>query len=138
LNLPKLSTGTFSVSGISALMRDAEIIKSFREIVLPLFAEGSVFMPYLKPYALLQSLEKRLNLEDEGILVPEQVAQPIDEAQQAQQEQAIQVRTAQEAAAGQEALDFLAEPPPGEQGGAEVPVPAEGAPAAMGAEGGMA
>lgn len=88
IRLPQLTTGTFHVSGISALMRDWEIIKNIREVVLPLF-ESELFVPYLKPYALLKAIEKRLNLRDEGIVLSDQAAKPIDEAQQATQEQAI-------------------------------------------------
>lgn len=102
LRLPRLTTGSFHVSGISALMQDWEIIKSIRELILPLFTPGSVFLPYLKPYRLLKSLETRLNLEDEGIVVNEDAAIGIDQAQQIQQEQAILAEQAtQEAQTGQ-------------------------------------
>lgn len=115
LKLPQLTTGNFSVSGISALMRDWEIIRNIRETILPLFAEGQIFLPYLKPYALLKSLEKRLNLKDEGIVVDQQTADAIDGAQQFQQEQAIQVQALQDAASGQEAAGFLMQPQTNEQ-----------------------
>lgn len=107
LRLPHLTTGQFSVSGISALMRDWEIIKNIRDVFIPLFAQGSVFLPYLKPYSLLKALERRLNLKDEELLVDDKTAAAIDQAQQRQQEQAILVQAAQEAALGQEALSNL-------------------------------
>jgi hypothetical protein len=84
-------------------------------VILPLFAEGQVFLPYLKPYALLKSLEKRLNLKDEGIIVDQQTADAIDQAQQLQQEQAIQVQSLQDAAAGHEAAQYLMQSPANEQ-----------------------
>lgn len=90
VKLPPLTGGTFSVSGISALMRDSEIIKNIQTTILPLYAQGSVFVPYLKPYALLKCLETRLNLTDEGILVTEEQAQAIDAKQQTAQESEIQ------------------------------------------------
>jgi hypothetical protein len=98
VNLPKLTTGTFRVSGISALMRDMEIIGHLREIIMPMFEEGSIFLPYAKPYQFCKSIEKRLNLRDEGIFVDETAAQQIDAAQQQQQEAAIQAQQARLAA----------------------------------------
>jgi len=86
--LPPLTDGDFDVSGISAMMRDWEIVKSIREVILPLF-ESELFIPYGRPYALWQSLERRLNLKDEGILIDEEKAKLIDAAQQAIQEARI-------------------------------------------------
>ena len=99
LTLPKLTTGSFHVSGISALMRDQEIIKNIATLLLPMFnpaTGGEVFAPYLKPYALLQSIEKRLNLRDERIIVSEEDAKRIDAAQQQQQEAGIQGKQQQD------------------------------------------
>jgi hypothetical protein len=94
LRLPQLNSGTFKVSGISALMRDAEIIRGIAEVILPMFkAEyGNIFAPYLKPFQLIRSVEKRLNLRDEGLVVDEQTAKDVDAAQQAQQEAAIEIQ----------------------------------------------
>ena len=91
LDLPLLTTGAFHVSGISGLMRDWEIIQHIRDVIIPLFEgdKGAIFRPYLRPYQLLKSLENRLNLRDEGMLVDEQTAQAIDDAQQAVQEQQV-------------------------------------------------
>jgi len=100
LRLPELNTGTFKVSGISALMRDMEIIRGIRDVMLPMFKGefGNLFAPYLKPYQLIRSVEKRLNLRDEGIVVDENTAIEIDKAQQGQQEAAIQDQQAAGAA----------------------------------------
>ncbi len=103
LALPQLSSGTFHVSGISAIMRDYEIINNIRDLILPMFAQpgDSVFLPYLKPYALLQSIQNRLNLRDEGIIVDEETAKRIDDQQQQAQEGGI---AAQAQTQGAEAL----------------------------------
>lgn len=100
LRLPPLANGTFKVSGISALMRDMEIIRGIREVILPMFSGefGNIFAPYLKPYQLIRSVEKRLNLRDEGLVVEENTAKSIDKAQQVQQEAAIRVQQAAQAA----------------------------------------
>ncbi|MEW6385918.1 MAG: hypothetical protein AB1491_00155 [Thermodesulfobacteriota bacterium] len=111
LRLPQLTTGAFHVSGISALMRDWEIIRNIRDIFLPCF-ENQIFIPYLKPYRLLRALEVRLNLKDEGIVVDEGKAAVIDAAQQGQQEQSIALQALAEQAATQQAVnEALAVPP---------------------------
>jgi len=102
LRLPQLTTGAFHVSGISALMQDWEIIRNIRETILPLAAPNSVFLPYLRPYNIIKSLEHRLNLRDEGIVVDEETAARIDKAQQAQQEEAIQAMRAAQMAEAQQ------------------------------------
>lgn len=78
LALPELTTGSFHVSGISAMMKDTEIIKGISEMILPL-AGNPMFSPYLKPYNILKSIERRLNLRDEHIIVTEQEAVSIEE-----------------------------------------------------------
>jgi hypothetical protein len=87
--LPELNSGTFKVAGISALMRDMEIVRSIQGVILPM-AESELFRPYLKPYQLIRAIEKRLNLQDEGIVVGIEDAQRIDASQQTQQEALIQ------------------------------------------------
>jgi hypothetical protein len=91
-----LNSGTFKVSGISALMRDMEIIQGIRDVMLPMFEGkyGNIFAPYLKPYQLIRSVEKRLNLRDEGLVVDDNTAKAIDKEQQAQQEAAIRIQKA--------------------------------------------
>lgn len=88
VSIPLLTEGDFEVSGISAMMRDWEIVKAIREVILPLF-ESELFLPYGRPYALWQSLENRLNLRDEGILIDADHALRIDKAQQVIQEAKI-------------------------------------------------
>ena len=105
LRLPHLTSGSFKVSGVATLMRNQEIINAISKLILPLFELGNTFLPYMKPYALLKSLEKRLNLEDEGILIDPDRAKTIDDAQQQQQEAAVghQAGTEAAGAAGAEA-----------------------------------
>jgi multidrug efflux pump subunit AcrA (membrane-fusion protein) len=69
-------------------------------VVLPLLEGkfGNIFAPYVKPYQLLRSIEKRLNLRDEGVVVDETTAKRVDELQQRQQEAAIQTQQALTAA----------------------------------------
>jgi len=129
VTLPQLTTGSFQVSGISALMRDMEIVNSIRNVILPLF-EGqaaSVFMPYLKPYQLLRSIEKRLNLRDEGILIDENMAGQLDQNQQRNQNAAIDLEhITNEAAALQSAQGVVAgQGVEGEAGAGAQPQPVE-------------
>jgi hypothetical protein len=107
VRLPRLN-GSFHVSGVSAVMKDMEVIRAIRDVILPMFDKpGSIFVPYLKPHKLLRSIERRLNLRDEGIIVDENTAQQIDEAQQQAQEEAIQkeraIKTAEAGAAAKTA-----------------------------------
>lgn len=123
VKLPLLSTGAFSVSGISALMRDWEIVRHIRDVILPLFEEGSIFMPYMKPYSLLKSLERRLNLKDEGFLIEQEKADIIDGAQQEAQEADIEnkgaLAAAEAALAAKEAMGVVTPMPPVDLAGAE-------------------
>ncbi len=82
IKLPALATGAFHISGISAIMRDAEVMKNIREIILPLTGNPN-FMPYMNPYKIIQSIERRLNLRDEGIIVRPEEAAVIDKKMRA-------------------------------------------------------
>jgi hypothetical protein len=106
LRLPDIGSGTFHVSGVTALMKEQEIIKGISQILLPMFnpaTGGQVFVPYMKPYQLLRSLEKRLHLEDEGMVVDPETAKNIDANQQAQQEAAIEHQKRSESAVADKA-----------------------------------
>lgn len=100
LRLPQLTTGAFKVSGVASLMRNQEIINAIATLILPLFdgEKGKIFPAYMKPYQLLRSIERRLNLKDEGMIVDEETAKKIDVAQQAQQEKAIEEQKAKDEA----------------------------------------
>ena len=106
LKLPDIGSGTFHVSGVTALMKEQEIIQGISKIILPLFnpaTGGEIFVPFMKPYQLLRSLEKRLHLEDEDIIVKPEVADQIDQNQQAQQEAAIEHKKRADAAVADQA-----------------------------------
>lgn len=105
LRLPMLTSGTYHVSGISALMRDQEILRNMVNMVHPLFDPnglGKIFLPYLKPGAYIWSIVKRTNLVDENLTVSKEKAAEIDQAQQDQQDAQIQAQKAQEAAQAQQ------------------------------------
>lgn len=87
IRLPELG-GSFHVSGISAIMKDTEILNAIRDLILPLAVEGSPFMPYVKPYNIIRSIERRTNLEDEGIVKNEQEAMQIQQQQEQEMSQA--------------------------------------------------
>lgn len=96
LRLPELTTGTFRVSGISALMRDQEILKNIVNF-FPLF-DKPIFTAYLEPYGFIKAWVKRAGLQDEGVMVSEEKAQQIAAAQQQQQDEQIQKQRQEEAA----------------------------------------
>jgi hypothetical protein len=92
LNLPQLTTGRFHVSGISALMRDQEILRHMATLVAPMFdpnAQGKVFLPYLRPGSYITSVIKRTALTDENLTVSKEKMDEIDQRQQDQQDAAI-------------------------------------------------
>lgn len=66
LRLPPLTSGQFTVSGVSAMMQDWEQLKNIRETVLPLF-QMPAFAPYLRAYPTIKAIEERLNLKDENL-----------------------------------------------------------------------
>lgn len=69
---PPLS-GSYSVSGVSALMKDAEMLKNITSLIAPM-ANDPAYKPFIEPYAILKSIERRTGLKDEGIIVSEEVA----------------------------------------------------------------
>jgi len=79
--------GTFSVSGMQALMKEAESLKTIREIMIPLAQEGR-FAKYILPYPILTGLIERTKLTDENIIVTEDQATAIDQAETKSQEEA--------------------------------------------------
>lgn len=102
ISLPGM-TGAFHISGISAIMKDAEILKAIKELVLPLCENEGPFMQYINPYNLLKSIERRTNLEDEKIFIDETEAESIQAEQRQMLEQAEMDRAAQETAMADQA-----------------------------------
>lgn len=88
ISLPPLSGG-FSVSGLSAILKDNETMKHIQETILPLLTAQTPLGKYLKPYNILKSIETRINLKDEDMVVTQEEADQID-AQEAQAQKAMQ------------------------------------------------
>jgi hypothetical protein len=65
--LPRLS-GRFSISGIQALMKDAEVLDHIIKTVIPM-ANMPRFAPYVRPRNVLKSFEKRSGLKDEELFI---------------------------------------------------------------------
>lgn len=76
---PDLS-GRFHVSGMQALMRDHDTLAAIKETVIPL-AQSGRFAPYIQGYNVLKSIERRVNLDDEHVFVPENIGLAIQQAQ---------------------------------------------------------
>lgn len=76
VTIPRLD-GSFHISGLSTIVREAETMRSIRELLLPL-SEQPVFSSYINRYRLLKAIEERANLVDENLLVDERTAQQID------------------------------------------------------------
>ncbi len=73
--------GSFSVSGMQALLKEAETLKHLIEVIIPL-SEKPRYAQYLKPYKILKSLELRIKLTDEGVIVTEDEAKIIETHEQ--------------------------------------------------------
>ena len=84
--------GAFHVSGIQALMRDAEALQNIRNIYIPLMSDPR-FASRMNPYRLLKAIETRTNLKDEGIIVDEETDKLLTAAEKAQ---AAKIAKAQE------------------------------------------
>lgn len=100
--LPEMS-GMFSVSGIQALMKDAETLMNLREVVIPL-AQTPRFGPYIQPYGVIKAIESRINLTDEDVFVDEDTAKEI---QSTEKERAQEMMEQQQAAQDFELIESL-------------------------------
>jgi hypothetical protein len=78
--IPKFN-GTFHISGIQALMKDNETLLNLKQVIIPL-AERPAFAPYINAFKALKAIERRVNLEDEGVIATEEEAKMIDLQQQ--------------------------------------------------------
>lgn len=72
--------GRFHVSGLEALMKDQEVLKSIREVVIPL-SSAPGYGEYIKKYRVIRAIEVRTNLSDEGVFADEKEAQVIQKQQ---------------------------------------------------------
>jgi hypothetical protein len=115
LNIPSLTTGSFHVSGMTALMRDWETVRNIKDIILPCL-ENEYLVPFFNKYGILKALETRLNLRDEHILLPIDMALPLElglaNQFQAQIEAAQQLALAGAEQASRQALSTPVTPPP--------------------------
>lgn len=91
VSLPEL-TGAFHISGISAIMKDAEVLKAIRDLIMPLYTEGSPFVRYINPFKVLKSIEKRANLEDEDLFIPESEGEEVQDDQRGREEEEEELR----------------------------------------------
>ena len=101
LNIPRLTTGKFRISGISTLMREQEQLRNMGTLISPLFDPnglGKVFLPYLKPGGYLQELVRLARLTDSEFTVDAAKADEIDQRQQDQQDAQIEAQKRQQAA----------------------------------------
>lgn len=73
--LPRMS-GSFHVSGIQKLMKDAETVNTLIRTIIPLAATPH-FGPYILPYSVLQALERRTGLQDENIFIPKEIGEKL-------------------------------------------------------------
>jgi hypothetical protein len=76
VGVPEFS-GRCHISGMQSLMRDAEALKTLREVVIPM-AESPRFGKYIKPYGVIKAIESRVNLTDEGIFVGDEESKIVD------------------------------------------------------------
>ena len=88
--LPLLQ-GSFRVSGLTAVLKDLDVLKAIKEVWLPLTQDPHA-LPYLKFYNLLRSLEERTDVRDENWLATPAEAQEIATAQSEDQARALQVQ----------------------------------------------
>lgn len=99
IKLPEL-TGSFHISGISAIMKDAEVLKAIRELILPLYTARSPFVQFMNPYNILKSIERRANLEDEKLLITEPEGERTQEEQSLREQEEDRIATENEMAQG--------------------------------------
>lgn len=74
--VPELD-GSFHVSGIQALMKENETLVNLKDTMIPL-ANSPRFAQFIRPYKILKSLEDRVNLRDEQVIVSETEATQIE------------------------------------------------------------
>lgn len=82
--LPEL-TGSFSVSGIQALLKDQETLSNIKTTVIPM-ADSPRFGKYIRPYRVLKAIETRVNLKDEKVFVDEETGDALEAQEAAQAE----------------------------------------------------
>lgn len=89
--------GHFSISGLSALIENMEVLRNINESVIPM-GESPRYARYIKAYNVCKAQERRLNLQDEDLYVNQAEADEIDREQSQQMQQAAQMQQAMLAA----------------------------------------
>lgn len=106
VGIPEMD-GSFSVSGISAMMKDAEVLDYLIHTVIPL-SQQPRYAPYFRPYKICRALEKRTKLTDEDLLIEQDAAEAIETAEQAQYGQGMHIQgQSQQMAYQQQILDLM-------------------------------
>ena len=90
--IPQLN-GHFSVSGLSALIENMEVLRNLNESVLPM-SLSPLYARYFKHYNVAKSQIRRLNLQDEDVLITEKEAEQVDQEQKQQMADASQQQQA--------------------------------------------
>jgi hypothetical protein len=76
------------VSGLQTVLKDNEELATIEKLVIPMM-ENPLFAGFIKPWNVAKAIEKRANLEDEGLFLEEDEAQQQMQQQQQQQQQAV-------------------------------------------------
>lgn len=79
IRLPEMN-GSFHISGLSAVLKDAEVMKVITEVILPIMEKIPQAQGYISLSSLFRSIEVRSNLRDEGIFVDPTTGKSMDEA----------------------------------------------------------
>jgi hypothetical protein len=75
--IPPLS-GQFSISGMSSMIKDAEVMSNIQKIIFPFYEKVPNAQAYIKLSKLFRSIEVRTNLKDEGIFVDAETGKQLD------------------------------------------------------------
>lgn len=106
VGVPQMS-GSFSVSGISAMMKDAEVLDYLIHTVIPL-SQQPRFAPFWRPYKISKALEKRTKLTEEDLLIEDEAAEAIEKGEQAQYAQGVHIQgQSQQMAFQQQIMDLM-------------------------------
>ncbi len=78
LRLPELN-GSFHISGLASVLKDAEVMKTIIQIIMPMLEKIPDSKPYISLSGLFRAIEVRSNLRDEGIFVDPETGKRLDE-----------------------------------------------------------
>ncbi len=93
ITLPTLN-GSFHISGLSAVLKDAEVMRTITNIILPMLEKVPDAKPFISLPGLFRAIEVRSNLRDEGIFVDPETGKSLDKViRQARVQQITQEAT---------------------------------------------